>query len=118
MQYSSWYVCIYILFTNFTAYTLNVNIPVNRNAQVYVSKLALSNVVITESGTAVWKNDRFIATNGITDAVDHGEEIVFSVGSGTYAFSVTGSGNTMTCDSAVETDTITLACPAGQTISA
>ena len=53
-------------------YQLSTQIPTNTFAQVHVSKLALVDVTITESGTTVWENGRYVS--GV-DGVFGGNEL-------------------------------------------
>jgi len=100
-------------------YSLSVTIPANRNADIFVSKLAYTNAVITEGGKEVWKNNAYIpGVPGIKNAVDRGAgEVVFEVGSGSYQFQITGQfGNSQTI-SAAEGDFANLSCSGGRVIS-
>ena len=67
--------------------TLHVTIPVNSEAQVYVPKAGLKARTVTESGTLVWQNGKYVAgADGITGAASEKEYVAFTVGSGSYAF--------------------------------
>jgi alpha-L-rhamnosidase len=74
-------------------YNLNVTIPANSAAKVYVPTLGLNNVVISEGGTILWNNGEVAGTaDGISYHGIHGtypssnNYIVFNVGSGFYNF--------------------------------
>ena len=70
---------------------MRVTLPVNSKAIVSVPKLGSKNVVISETGAAVWEDGRFIpGVPGITAGKDGDEYVVFEVGSGTYHFLLTG----------------------------
>jgi hypothetical protein len=92
-------------------FKLNTVLPANTEGEIYVPKLALSNVVVTESGTTVWKNGHFVSgiylecriltfsgTDGISSGMDNGQEIVFQAGSGSYSFELTGTQGLLACD--------------------
>ena len=82
--------------------SLNTVLPANTLGEIYIPKLALSNVVVTESGTTVWKNGAFVpGTDGITTAEDNGQDIVFQAGSGSYAFELTGSEGLLLCSTVI-----------------
>ncbi|MCX6375659.1 MAG: family 78 glycoside hydrolase catalytic domain, partial [Armatimonadetes bacterium] len=66
---------------------LNVTIPGNSTASVWVPKIGLSSVQVCEGGNPVWKNGKFVpGVAGISDASEAGDWIKFEVGSGTYSF--------------------------------
>ena len=66
---------------------LNITIPVNSEAQVYVPKAGLSAKTVAECGTVVWQNGSYVpGVAGITSATDEKEYVKFSVGSGSYSF--------------------------------
>jgi hypothetical protein len=84
-------------------YTLDTAIPANTLASVHVNKLALSNVLITESNQPVWQDGSFVSgVPGILNGVDNGQEIVFETGSGYYSFFVTGELGVDVCGSVAE----------------
>ena len=71
--------------------TLEVTIPVNSTAKVSVPTMALKNIEVSESDAAVWKEGNFIKSSpGVTNATRTDDYITFNVGSGTYAFKLTG----------------------------
>jgi len=99
-------------------YFLEVAIPVNvPSTIVEVSKLALSNVTISSGTSVVWQSDTFFPLPGITSAIDTGNSVVFSVGSGTFQFMTTGIPGSLLCYSAQETEDLAIECPNNQTIS-
>jgi alpha-L-rhamnosidase len=66
---------------------LEVTIPVGSEAEVYVPKLGMANVVVKESGQIVWQKGAYQAgTVGVTGAREDRRAIIFQVGSGNYAF--------------------------------
>ena len=66
---------------------LNVTIPVNSEAEVYVPKAGLKARTVTESGTVVWKKlQSVVGADGITCVRNEKDYVVFTVGSGSYAF--------------------------------
>lgn len=72
---------------------LKAVIPANLGASVWVPKLRLADVEVKEGGKSVWKGGKYAAgVEGITGASDEGDWIRFEVGSGEYAFEITGTG--------------------------
>ena len=70
---------------------LDATVPVNTTAHVSLPKQALSDVEVREGGAVVWEDGRFRGTvPGITDGRDAGLWIRLTVGSGRYAFTLTG----------------------------
>ncbi len=71
---------------------LNVEIPVNSDAQVVIpSDPAMTEVVIREGEQVIWEKGRFVpGTPGITGGKADRGRFVFDVGSGRYAFRLTG----------------------------
>ena len=70
---------------------LEVQIPVNSTAKISVPKLGQQEVTVTERGEAVWRTGAFAkGVAGVTGAIDTGESVTFQVGSGSYAFELTG----------------------------
>ncbi|MDA2926395.1 hypothetical protein MYX78_04040 [Acidobacteria bacterium AH-259-G07] len=73
-------------------FEMEVALPVNSRAEVGVPTLGLVNVVIQESGHTVWREGRYHAgVGGISGAVRMGEYVTFEVGSGSYAFRLSGT---------------------------
>ena len=71
------------------SFRLNVTIPVNTTATVYVPTKNTDS--ITESGKLVWKKGEFVkGAPGITDGRKVGEYVALDVGSGSYAFWLAG----------------------------
>jgi alpha-L-rhamnosidase len=72
------------------AITLDVTIPANSHASVWVPKVGLSSFEIRESSRLVWANGKLVpGVPGIDSASDAGDWIKFEVGSGTYSFKLT-----------------------------
>lgn len=67
--------------------TLDVTIPANSRASVWVPKVGLSDPQVYVDGTPVWRLGAFIpGTPGVHTASDAGEWVKFEVGSGAYIF--------------------------------
>ena len=76
--------------------SMNVTIPVNSQAEVYVPACGCgtSRIFITEGGTKIWSSGAYIA--GVAEISFNrtdGDYVVFNVGSGNYGFSMTGDGS-------------------------
>jgi len=99
------------------SFKLQTEIPVNSEALVHVSKLDLSNVVVTEGKFTVWKNGQFYPVSGIKSAADINGEVIFSVGSGDYSFVLSGTSGTTVCAFGNENNQISLSCPNNTVIS-
>jgi len=73
------------------AITLDVVIPVNSTARVSVPKAGLQDVLVTESGRTIWEAGNFVqAVSGIAVGSETDDGVTFDVGSGSYAFQLTG----------------------------
>jgi hypothetical protein len=73
------------------SFVLEIEIPVGSTAEVNVPTLGLKDVVITEGGKAIWKNERPIdGVAGIAGARRDSERVTFGVGSGSYRFELKG----------------------------
>ncbi len=73
-------------------FTLDVDIPVNSTAKVNVPKIGLSKIVVSEGGTIVWRNNRFIkGVSGIANGAESHDYITFDVGSGHYHLELKGN---------------------------
>ncbi|MEI6913887.1 MAG: family 78 glycoside hydrolase catalytic domain [Armatimonadota bacterium] len=71
--------------------TLHVTIPPNAHASVWVPKVSSKNPSVTESGKPVYTNGQFSAgVDGVTQGLDAGDWVKLEVGSGEYAFRLTG----------------------------
>jgi len=72
--------------------TLEVNVPVNSDAQVVIpAESQMTEVVIREGDRVVWENGRYVSGDpGIKAATQEGKLVVFHVGSGNYSFRLTG----------------------------
>ena len=70
---------------------MKVTIPVNSKAIVYVPKMGLKDVIVKEGDTVIWSKGSYMGgVEGIDGGKEEGDYIVFSVGSGTYTFSLSG----------------------------
>ncbi len=71
---------------------LNVEIPVNSDAQVVIpSEDEMTEIVIHEGEHVIWEKGHFVpGTPGITGGKQEHGRFVFDVGSGRYAFRLTG----------------------------
>jgi len=68
-------------------FTLEVNIPVNSTAKIFVPKIDSQNVTVIESRKTVWKNHQFIeGISGITNGTESEDYTMFQIGSGSYIF--------------------------------
>jgi alpha-L-rhamnosidase len=75
-----------------THLSLACTVPANTTATIAVPLTKLTNATISEGGTVIWSNGTFI--NGVTGISYDGADATsarFVVGSGSYAFSVTGT---------------------------
>ncbi len=86
----------WVLNSNSNQLMMNVTIPVGSTATVYVPTLGtgVSNLVVAESGTAIWQNGAptgsvpgVVYENTVNGSLSSQTYIVFGVGSGTYQFS-------------------------------
>lgn len=69
--------------------TLNVTIPANSTAKIYVPKIDLKQVKVTESGKIIWKDGSYVGSvAGITAGYENESSVIFVVGSGSYHFKV------------------------------
>jgi len=67
--------------------TLNVTIPANSTAKIYIPKAGRQSVTVTENGNIVWKDGAFKSgVAGITDGTEDADFIIVNVGSGVYSF--------------------------------
>jgi len=71
---------------------LNVTLPVNSEAKVSIPKMGLENIIVEESGKAIWKNNSYIeGFAGITGGRENRDYVTFDVGSGSYSFKIYGT---------------------------
>ncbi len=71
---------------------MEVAIPVNSQARISVPKIGLRNIIVTESGKAVWQKGKFLReVEGIISASESKEYITFTTGSGSYSFRISGA---------------------------
>ncbi len=72
--------------------SLEVTIPVNAIARVSVPTLGLSDISVSEGGSAIWQDNAYLlGRDGITSARTRPGHIDVDVGSGTYHFELTGT---------------------------
>ncbi len=73
------------------AFTMTVTVPPNATAEVHVPKLGLSGVSVTEGSTPVWQDGSFVGgVDGISGGTETDDAVSLDIGSGTYAFELTG----------------------------
>ena len=71
--------------------TLDVTIPANSHASVWVPKVGLADPEVRIGTTTVWRKGKLVpGTPGIHWAADAGDWIKFEVGSGDYRFTIRG----------------------------
>ena len=72
--------------------TLEVDVPVNSTASVSIPKdLEMTEITVRERDRVVWEKNHFVeGTPGITGAKYENGRVTFEVGSGHYAFRLTG----------------------------
>lgn len=74
---------------------LRVTVPANSRAAVSVPKLGLRNVAVSEGGKPVWKGGKYVVgVEGIANGAEDADCVTFDVGSGSYAFALTGNKGT------------------------
>lgn len=66
--------------------TLDVEVPANSRARIWVPGASAHSTVITESGREVWAGNSFHPVPGLTAAEDAGNWIKIDAGSGSYSF--------------------------------
>ena len=70
---------------------LDVTIPGNSGAMVYVPKVGVQYFRITEGARVVWENGKYLPGDmGIDSASDAGDWVEFDCGAGSYSFKLTG----------------------------
>ena len=71
--------------------SLKVTIPANSQASVWVPKVGFAEVEVKERRRVVWRDGKFIpGAPGLESASDAADWIKFEVGSGSYAFKLSG----------------------------
>jgi alpha-L-rhamnosidase len=72
--------------------TLDVDVPVNSSASVSIPKdLEMTELTVREGDRVVWEKSRYVeGTPGITAAKYADGRVIFEVGSGHFAFRMTG----------------------------
>ncbi len=71
-------------------FEMEVSIPANTTANIYLPDNDMSEVSVVESGSVIFSNGQFSPCDGITSGKISGNYVVFSVGSGAYSFKITG----------------------------
>ena len=82
--------------TSEKAITMNVAIPVNSQAEVYVPSkgYGTSRIFITEGGIRIWSSGAYTGgIAGISFNRTEGDYVIFNVGSGSYSFVMTDDGS-------------------------
>ena len=70
-------------------FNLDVEIPVNTNAQISIPKLGKKSISITEGEKTIWSNNEYKnGGQGVIQGIDGCLFITFTVGSGNYSFKV------------------------------
>lgn len=70
---------------------LEVTIPANTVAHIFVPDNNMEHITVKEGGVTVFSDGVYIpGVSGIRGGVQEGDYIVFEVGSGNYAFTATG----------------------------
>ncbi len=70
---------------------LKVTIPANSDATVSIPMINSKNPVIKEKGKVVWLNGQYVSgDSGVSKAVQEGNHIIFTIGSGNYEFKLSG----------------------------
>ena len=74
-------------------FDLNLTIPVNCKATVYIPTFRGVNPQISEGGTNIWSNGAVTGSvTGVSYKTTEGDYVVWNVGSGTYSFVMTNQG--------------------------
>lgn len=96
-----------------SAFSIAVKVPAQSIANVTVPLLDFSAFEITEAGSPVWRNGRFVpGVPGVLGAKATNENIVFTVASGNYNFTIiNGKSSVMISGEAGEHQTLQLSCP-------
>jgi alpha-L-rhamnosidase len=72
---------------------LNVSIPAGTEADICIPKLGSIYLIVTESGTPVWKGNAYVpGVPGLTGGTDTPEAVILHAGSGSYTFAMNGAG--------------------------
>jgi alpha-L-rhamnosidase len=70
---------------------LKLSVPVGSSTEIYVPKMGLENISVRESGEEIWRDSEITKkADGIIKAGEEDGSVVFEVGSGQYAFELTG----------------------------
>jgi alpha-L-rhamnosidase len=71
--------------------TLDVTIPVGSTARINIPKMGLKNVIVNESGVAIYNNGNFNdGVCGISSALEINDFVTIKTGSGSYSFTLQG----------------------------
>ena len=74
-----------------TSLDLRVSIPPGTEADVSIPKLGLTDLVVEESGTVVWRANNYVpGAPGLTGGSDAPDAVILHVGSGSYNFAMNG----------------------------
>jgi alpha-L-rhamnosidase len=76
-------------------FKLSVTVPANTHATIYIPVLGQTNVVLMESGKALWPPQSKIKDPGVLAVREEGSSIKCLVGAGTYHFCATPSSQTV-----------------------
>ena len=75
-----------------TGLQLNATLPSGTQGTVSVPKTFNTNTIVSESGTVVWQNSQYVpGVSGITNGIDDGDFITFTVTSGAFIFTTTSA---------------------------
>jgi hypothetical protein len=70
---------------------LKLSIPSGTEADVSMPKLGLMNIVVSESGTTVCRNNAYVpGAPGLAGGIDTPDSVILRVGCGSYKFAVNG----------------------------
>eukprot|EP01114_Cavostelium_apophysatum_P010577 TRINITY_DN2447_c0_g1_i1.p1 TRINITY_DN2447_c0_g1~~TRINITY_DN2447_c0_g1_i1.p1 ORF type:complete len:1110 (+),score=243.84 TRINITY_DN2447_c0_g1_i1:27-3332(+) len=96
------------------SFALQVNIPANADATIYVPTLAFSSPEITEGGSVIFQGGQFVpGVTGLSFLQTSGNYVMFSASSGNYSFGVTGVTNSPNCVDNAEGGSVQLQCSTG-----
>ncbi len=71
---------------------MDVTIPANATAEIHVPTIGISDIIVEEGGRGIWSDGSFITgVVGVRYGKASGEYLAFDVGSGSYAFTVSGA---------------------------
>ena len=68
---------------------LNVTLPFNSQAKVYIPKMKLEKIIVKEGKKPIWRNGSYLESiAGITGGSEDDEYVTFNIGSGSYSFEI------------------------------